>query len=264
MKPLAELDATPILGVLTDIDDTLTTDGLLTAEAYAALCALKAAGFAVIPVTGRSAGWAHMIVKTWPVDAVVAESGGLYLHREPGTGRLASRYHAPAEDVARERARLAACAARVLRAIPGLREASDNAYRQVDLALDYCEEVPRVPEGEVARAIAMFRAEGFAARASSVHVNAWHGTFDKAPMALACLAERFAGSPLADPERWAFIGDAPNDASMFAAFRHSVAVSNILGTLDRFPERPAYLTAERSGAGFVAFARHLLRAQRAG
>ena len=43
--------------VLTDIDDTLSTRGRITAEAYAAMEALHAAEYLVIPVTGRPAGW---------------------------------------------------------------------------------------------------------------------------------------------------------------------------------------------------------------
>jgi len=55
MQPL---DAFPIAarrkvrGVLVDIDDTLTTDGRLTAEAYGALERLHDAGLLVVPITG--------------------------------------------------------------------------------------------------------------------------------------------------------------------------------------------------------------------
>src|SRR5688572_14438924 len=49
--------------VLTDIDDTLTTHGRLTAEAYAALQRLSDAGFKVIPITGRPAGWCDLIAR---------------------------------------------------------------------------------------------------------------------------------------------------------------------------------------------------------
>ena len=42
-----------IEGVLTDIDETVSTHSQLTAEAYGAMEALKKAGFRVIPVTGQ-------------------------------------------------------------------------------------------------------------------------------------------------------------------------------------------------------------------
>ena len=260
-RPLSALDPKGLRGVLTDIDDTITTDGQLLPEAYDALWTLKRAGFAIVPVTGRSAGWAHMILKTWPVDAVVAESGGLWIGRDRDGNALRMHLHDEPALIARTRARLADCAQRVMAAIPGLAPASDNAYRCVDLALDYCEEVPRGAESDVRAAIDRFRAEGFHARASSVHINAWHGEFDKAPTALRCIAQRWSGTALADPGCWAFIGDAPNDASMFAAFPVSVGVANITPVLDQLPVSPAFVTEHRSGEGFAAFARHLARMQ---
>jgi len=42
-----------IAGVFTDIDDTLTTEGSITADALQALHDLRAAGLHVIPITGR-------------------------------------------------------------------------------------------------------------------------------------------------------------------------------------------------------------------
>jgi len=247
-------------GLLTDLDDTLTTGGLLTASAYAALWALARAGLRVVPVTGRPAGWAHMILRTWPVDAVVAESGGLTLWRDPANGRTRTLFHDDEARVRAGRVRLEACAARVLATLPGLAPASDNAYRQVDLALDWCEEVPRVDPATVDAAIAMFRAEGFSARASSVHVNAWAGDFDKAPAALRCLRECFPAQ--ADPARWVFVGDAPNDASMFGAFPRSVAVANILPHLAALPVPPAFVTGAAGGAGFEELAARLLAGRR--
>ena len=256
--PLAAWQPRDIVGVLTDLDDTLTTAGRLTPSAYAALCALQAAGLHVIPVTGRSAGWAHMILRTWPVAAIVAESGGLWLHRDPGSGRTVRNFHAPPAEVARARHALQARARQVLEAVPGLAPASDNEFRLVDLALDHCEEVAPAGEAAVAQALGMFRDAGFSARASSVHVNAWAGAFDKASSALDCLRTLFPGS--CAPERWAFIGDAPNDESMFAAFPVSLAVADIRPHLPSLGHRPAFVTDAASGAGFEAFARHLLAA----
>jgi len=263
MRALRQLDAAGVVGLFTDIDDTLTTDGRMPADAYAALERLHRAGCAIVPVTGRSAGWAHMAMHLWPVDAVIAESGGVCVHRDRAGGRrLAWLFHAPREQIERERERLAQVARSVIRALPGLAPASDNAFRLVDFALDYCEEVERVPDEGVAAAIRMFREAGFSARASTVHVNAWNGDFDKAPMALRYLRE-VAGARLPDDlQRWVFVGDAPNDASMFETFPLSVGVANILRFADRLPTPPAYVTRAASSAGFVELARHLLRARR--
>ena len=88
MQPLAdwpEKDRRAIVGVFTDIDDTLTTGGAITPDALQALGALKAAGLHVIPITGRPIGWsepfargdANRGIAPWPVDAIVAENGAV-------------------------------------------------------------------------------------------------------------------------------------------------------------------------------------------
>jgi hydroxymethylpyrimidine pyrophosphatase-like HAD family hydrolase len=54
MKPLHEWPAAQrrqIIGVFTDIDDTLTTDGAISPDALQALHDLKAAAYAVIAIT---------------------------------------------------------------------------------------------------------------------------------------------------------------------------------------------------------------------
>src|SRR4051794_698925 len=82
MKPIAELgqaDARSLLGIFTDIDDTLTLDGTLVPEAYVALCNAVQAGLRIVLVTGRPGGWGEVLVKLLPVAAVVAENGGLAL-----------------------------------------------------------------------------------------------------------------------------------------------------------------------------------------
>lgn len=256
-RPLAEMPALRLQGILTDIDDTLTTEGRLQASAYRALERLHQAGLKVVPVTGRSAGWAHMIMKTWPVDAVVAESGGLYLARDDH-GRLIEVTHEPPAELAAARAELLALAARLIDAHAGLAWASDNTYRRVDVAIDWCEEVAPVAASAVASVIAALHAGGYSARASSVHINAWQGSFDKAPMALRCLRERWGLTAQQARDGWLFIGDAPNDASMFETFPLSVGVANIAPALARLPVPPAWITRASHGAGFEELAARLL------
>lgn len=64
MKPIREFSvdrATKIKYVLCDIDDTITTNGKLTAGSYSAMWKLHDAGIHVIPVTGRPAGWCDLL-----------------------------------------------------------------------------------------------------------------------------------------------------------------------------------------------------------
>ena len=255
--PVQRLDPAGIFGIFTDIDDTLTTAGKLPAAVYLALEQLRNAGFAIVPVTGRSAGWAHMVLHHWPVEAVVAESGGLCLYRDD-VGHPRWLYHDDALRIARDRIRIGEVARRVLERIPGLVLADDNAFRLVDFALDHCETVPPVARELVDEAIDMFRAEGLQARASSVHINVWRGDFDKAPTSLRYLSEVRGASLPEECARWLFVGDAPNDASMFAAFPRSVGVANLAPHAVRLPVPPPYLTRASHGDGFLELAAHLL------
>ena len=59
MRPLSSMPLAAraaMRGVLADIDDTLSTGGRITAQAYAAMENLRAAGLLLIPITGRPAG----------------------------------------------------------------------------------------------------------------------------------------------------------------------------------------------------------------
>ncbi len=255
--PLERLDRTGLHGIFTDIDDTLTVGGKLPAAVYAALERLRDAGFAIVPVTGRSAGWAHMVLHHWPVAAVVAESGGVCLYRD-GAGVPRWLYHDDERRIRQDRRRIAEVAQQVMLRIPELALADDNAFRLVDFALDHCETVPAVAQERIDQAIAMFRDHGLQARASSVHINVWRGDFDKAPMALRYLQEVRGALLPAETAHWLFVGDAPNDASMFATFACSVGVANLLPLADRLPVLPPFLTGASHGDGFIELAAHLL------
>ena len=77
MKPLQDF-CHSLEFLFTDIDDTLTDEGLLLPTAYSALWSLTQAGVHVIPVTGRPAGWCELIARQWPVQGVVGENGAFY------------------------------------------------------------------------------------------------------------------------------------------------------------------------------------------
>ena len=247
-----------IRGVLTDIDDTLSTHGRLTADAYAALARLRAAGKLVIPITGRPAGWCDHIARMWPVDAVVGENGAFYMHHDDAKHRLTRRFVTDTAERADHRSRLAAIGERILRDVPGAALASDQRYRETDLAIDFCEDVPPLPRTAVDRIVALMEAQGMTAKVSSIHVNGWFGSYDKLAMTRILLAEVFAVDLDAQREHFVFVGDSPNDAPMFAFFPNAVGVANVGPFLDRIASPPAYLTQREAGAGFVELADFLL------
>ena len=257
MKPLSALRAAARLrGLLFDIDDTLTSDGRLTAEAYTALERLHAARRLAVAVTGRPAGWCDHIARMWPVHAVVGENGAFYFSYE--SGKLHKRFQDGDAERAAKRARLGAIAERILAAVPGSAFASDQAYRETDLAIDYCEDVPRLPLDRAERIAELMRAAGLTAKISSIHVNGWFGGYDKLAMTKTLFAEKFGADLDADNAHYAFAGDSPNDAPMFAFFENSVGVANIVRFAGHLAASPKYVTRQASGAGFAELVARLL------
>jgi HAD superfamily hydrolase (TIGR01484 family) len=259
VKPLAELDLRGVSAVLADIDDTLTTDGRLSAEAYGALERLHRAGFRVVPVTGRPAGWCDHIARMWPVDAVVGENGAFYFYY--AAGRLERRFQEDETSRVEKRARLQAIAAEILAAVPGCALASDQPYRETDLAIDYCEDVPPLPLAAAQRIAALMRDAGLTAKVSSIHVNGWFGDYDKLTTTRRLFAERFGIDIDKANREVVFAGDSPNDAPMFLFFQNSVGVANVRRYEAFLKEKPKYITAGAAGTGFRELADHLLVAK---
>jgi HAD superfamily hydrolase (TIGR01484 family) len=257
VRPLAELDARAVRAVLLDIDDTLTTEGKLTAQAFSMLERLKGAGKVVVPVTGRPAGWCDHIARMWPVDAVVGENGAFYFGFFENT--LMRRFHDEPATRARNRARLETIAASIVAAVPGCALASDQAYRETDLAIDYREDVPPMTLEAAERIAVLMRRAGLTAKISSIHVNGWFGGYDKLAMTRLLFEERFGIDLARDNASALFIGDSPNDAPMFGFFEKSVGVANVRRFEGGLSHEPKYVTQAASGAGFAELGSHLLQ-----
>ncbi len=256
MKPLAELDPRGVKAVLVDIDETLTTSGKLTAHAYTALERLHVSGRIVVPVTGRPAGWCDHIARMWPVDAVVGENGAFYFFFSES--RLHKRFLEDAAVRSSKRSRLDAITARILAEVPGSAVAADQAYRETDLAIDYCEDVPALPLKAAERIAVMMRDAGLEAKISSIHVNGWFGEYDKLATSRLLFAERYGLNLDRSNGEFVFIGDSQNDAPMFGFFENSVGVANVRRFEGRLAALPKYVTDRPSGAGFVELVEHLL------
>jgi hypothetical protein len=260
MRPLK--DASParlkrIKLLLSDIDDTLTTNGRLEPQAFNALWALSRAGVSVVLLTGRPAGWCDLLARFFPVAGVVGENGALAFRYERANKRMRRIYAKSAATRARDRKRLDALGKRILRAVPGAALAADQPYRIADLAIDYREDVQPLDAKAVAKILHMFRAAGATAKVSSIHVNGWFGDYDKLAMARRFLREEL-GARI--DETTAFIGDSPNDEPLFAAFPLSFGVANIRRFAGEMDSLPTYVTRAKGGAGFAELSRAILRA----
>ena len=258
LKPIASIsneEARGIRYILMDIDDTLTTDGKLQAESYAALWRLHEAGLIVIPVTGRPAGWCDLIAREWPADGVVGENGAFVLWEGEGH-HLMTLTHPHA--IRNTDPRLVALRDKVLVEIPDTRLARDQFTRLYDIAIDFAEEEPVLPLSVAQRIKAIFEEGGARAKISSIHVNAWLGDYDKVSMAVHFLTKRFDYDDERDVASVVFVGDSPNDEPMFAHFPMACGVANLLKYKELVVHLPHFVTSKKSGVGFAEFSRILL------
>ncbi|MEX2744527.1 HAD-IIB family hydrolase [Rhizobium mongolense] len=254
--------ASRITTLFADIDDTLTNDGRLPACAYEALERLLVAGIAVAPITGRPAGWCDMIARMWPVSGVVGENGAFYFSYHQDSRRMRRVFAINDGQRADDRKKLEIVRARILTEVPGAAISADQHYREADLAIDFCEDVPPLPTGEVERIKQIFEEEGAVAKVSSIHVNGWYGTYDKLTM-----TRRFASDVLGldidvEKEKIVFVGDSPNDAPMFRFFPNACGVANVVQFQGRIEAEPTYVTRAEGGHGFVEIANRILAARR--
>ena len=195
----------------------------------------------------------------WPVDAVVGENGAFYFRYDHGARRMIRRF---ADDEAmREqyRAQLNLIAKDILAAVPGCAVAADQQYRETDLAIDFCEDVPPLPRDAVEKIAALMRARGMTAKISSIHVNGWFGDYNKLEMTRTLMREAFNIDLDARRGDYVFIGDSRNDEPMFEFFVHAVGVANVADFGALITRFPAYTTRARCGAGFAELANTLLQ-----
>jgi HAD superfamily hydrolase (TIGR01484 family) len=243
-----------------DIDDTLTRRGKLLASAYSALWKLHEAGFRLLPITGRPAGWCDCIIREWPVDGIVGENGAFAFFEEEALDNnidslptLKAMYHLNA--VKNDHPTLKCIREQALAEVPGLRDAKDQFARQFDIAMDFAEEDPILPISDAERVREIALAQGAMAKISSIHVNIWMGSYDKLSMSEQFLTERFGWN--GDVTEVFFVGDSPNDEPMFARFP-ACAVANIHRFQHLITTLPAFIATQEGGDGFAEVADVLL------
>ena len=238
----------PVKVVLTDIDDTLSTAGKITPEAFTALWRLHEIGLKIVVVTGRPAGWCDHIGRFWPIDAVVGENGGFYFYHDGA--KLQRHYLYDSNQRLAFRRHLANLRAAILKAVPGTAIASDQPYREYDLAIDFCEDVDPLPREQVLRIKELFEAAGAHAKISSIHVNGWFGDFDKLSTVRLWAREQLGIELEAQREAFVFCGDSPNDEPMFEFFPLSFGMANVTEFLPLMNHPPKFVTKAPCGAGF--------------
>ncbi len=244
--------------ILTDIDDTLTSNGMLKSNAYASMEKLSNEGYIIIPVTGRCAGWCDHIARMWPVGGVVGENGAFFFSYDHASKKMNNVYSQTVNEREKNFALLKQLKNKILNQVPGTAEASDQEYRITDLAIDFAEDVSKLPENKINQIVQIAKQNGAIAKISSIHVNCWIGTHNKLSTSLNMLKENFGLSDKEIQNKVVFIGDSPNDSTMFGFFENSVGVANVVDLVDSIEILPKYLTSNFSGDGFVELANFII------
>lgn len=245
--------------LFSDIDDTMTDEGLLPATSLDAMWRLHEAGIRVVPVTGRPAGWCDHIARMWPADAVVGENGAFYFSYDRAERRMHRVYVLPEEERRAGLSRLEEARRRVLEAVPEAAIAADQPFRLYDLAIDFAEDVGPLGDEQIDRICRVLDEVGLNYKISSIHVNAWAGDYDKVGCMKMLLARDAAVPTEQALEESVFIGDSPNDEPAFAAFPSSIGVANVRDFLSRLTSPPAYVTEARGARGFAEAVDTILR-----
>ena len=246
-------------GIFFDIDDTFTIAGKIPSIAFQALWNLKNSDFKVVPVTGRPAGWCDHIARMWPVDGIVGENGAFYFWFDEIEHKLKKRFLDSDEVRTQKRLRLRRIRDEILIRVPGAAIASDQLYRETDLAIDYCEDVKPLNQDTIEQICKIFTDYGATCKVSSVHVNGWFGDYDKLGMTKTFVHERWGLNLDKNNEHFMFLGDSPNDEPMFHYFRYTAGVKNILHFADQMKHMPTFIASKEGGEGFSEIVGELLQ-----
>ncbi len=245
-----------IVGVFTDIDDTLTTEGAITSDALQALADLKLAGLHVVPITGRPVGWSEPFAQSWPVDAIVAENGAVGLQHSTTQG-LRKLYQQDARTRQANFTRMQVVLDQIEKEVTGARRSQDSTGRETDIAIDHSE-FTHLPQHAIDEVVRVMQGAGMTATVSSIHINGWFGTHSKLTGARWIVRKLWGRDLDTEIDRWVYVGDSTNDQVMFEHFPHSVGVANIRRFEALLTHPPRYITPSERGAGFAEMTRHLL------
>ena len=261
MKPLDQIPDTlrqSLRGIFSDIDDTITTNGMLSAEAYSAIENISEQGIDFIPITGRPAGWCDMIARFWPVRGVIGENGAFFFSYDRKKRKMIRRYIQSEKERLEGLKKLEIIKQNVLKQVTGSAVASDQFSRISDLAIDFCEDVPELPIEAVKKIEEIFVESGATAKISSIHVNGWFGDYNKLEMTRIFTKEILDIDLDLNKDKFVFCGDSPNDEPLFQYFPNSCGVANVKGFKSEMIHLPKYVSDLKGGKGFVEICKKLL------
>jgi len=234
--------------IATDMDGTLTRQGQFSADLIQGLAQLQRAGWTVLIVTGRSAGWVQGVAHYLPIAGAMAENGGVYF-----PGSAIPEYLTDIPTLDNHRGALEEVFRHLCRHGFDLTPAEDNLFRLTDWT---------------------FSTEGLSPAdlsqmAEICHRIDWGFTYSTVQCHLFPLGQSKAAGlqrliqrhfPQAAPHQVITIGDSPNDVSLFnpALFPQSVGVANVTHYWPHLAHHPRCITHRAEVDGFLELTQALL------
>ncbi|QQE67261.1 HAD family hydrolase [Leptolyngbya sp. BL0902] len=234
--------------IATDMDGTLTRQGQFSADLIQALAQLQQAGWTVLVVTGRSAGWVQGLAHYLPIAGAMAENGGVYF---PGRDR--PEYLTEQPKCSNHREALAVVFVHLQKHGFDIVPAEDNRFRLTDWTFSTDGLTPA----------------DFTRMAEICHRLDWGFTYSTVQCHLFPLGQSKAAGlkrvlehhfPQFTPHQVITLGDSPNDVSLFdaALFPHSVGVANVRHYWAALAHHPRCVTHRAEVDGFLELTQALL------
>ena len=256
--PISQLTTQQAHGIeylLFDFDDTVTWQGQMPLQSCQAIAKAHKAGLRLVAVTGRSASWAEMLMRLFPFEAAIAETGALCYHRETLKSPIEVLHTNPsATQREKLRQQRLAIAERIMTAYPNVRFALDNPGRIYDSAFDLVEDGPPLDTESINAIHRHLDEAGLYWAQSSVHINFFQSQFNKAAMVQRYFDEIKQKTWNRVMPALAYMGDSTNDGPLFAAIALSIGVANVspyLPQLEKRKQAPQFITEGKGGHGFA-------------
>ncbi|MFH7243668.1 MAG: HAD family hydrolase [Spirulina sp.] len=234
--------------IATDMDGTLTRQGEFTADLLEGLAQWQRAGWTVLVVTGRSAGWVQGIAHYLPIAGAMAENGGVYF---PGSDR--PEYLSDIPNLSHHRESLAEVFRHLCQHGFDIATAEDNAFRLTDWTFS----TEGLTPTDLTRMAEICHTLDWGFTYSTVQCHIFPVDQSKAAGLQRVLNTHF---PQFGSHQVITIGDSPNDVSMFdpGLFPQSVGVANVKHYWPHLAHHPRCVTHQPEVDGFLELTQALL------
>ncbi len=238
LEGLSTMELENIQLIISDVDDTITTDGRLHPCALEAMEEAERKGYRIILLSGGSAGWCEVYLRHWPVFMVIAESGAVLMYRDENGNIQYQQNPAISESDSKKRDDL-------VKMIGHEYLSSDQYARLYDIAVD----LAKTPLDRLEDIKKAASGMGASFAQSSIHLNIWFGSYSKRKGLLSFMElcgideETLRSSSI-------YLGDAKNDEEMFDLIPLSVGMKSVADRRSDFVHLPTFIADSYGGEGF--------------